>query len=429
MVNKARTVLFLQMGLLLFSGILQDFGVPHAVLYLVDVCNLFLAVCVLYTKRKIWLQRAGMVWLAIGVWLGYMLINAVLNRVPILLVLWAFRNWGRGIVFFAACLTFLNKEDVRWLGKLLFVLYVIHTFLMGAQSVLFALQGRFSEKMIGDHINGIFGQLIGGNGWSDVFTCAVLIAVMCRDYERGKISVACAFVMLTAMAMAGVQELKVFFYEFAALNAAIPIAFAVQKKLKVSVLLEMLLCAAVSFGIGLWILAELYPTHFWVIIGKRSLSTYEEKTSAVYKISRIKFIPEINELFALNLRQQLCGLGFGHCEYSAIPFLRSDFSKQYEELGYHCFTSQTLYIEGGLLGLLLFAMIPLSAAMEQGIAILQKKPQLAIRTFGLYFAGLTAVKVIYNNAMRSELSYLNFLFLALFYILISEIPQTEGESE
>lgn len=428
MVNRARTVLFLQMGLLFFSGILQDFGVPHAVLYLVDVCNLFLAACVLYTKRKIWFQRARMMWIAIGVWLVYMLINAVLHRVPILLVLWAFRNWGRGFVFFAACLTFLNKEDVQRLGKLLFVLYVIHTLLVGAQSILFALQGRLSERMIGDHINGIFGQLIGGNGWSDVFTCAVLMAVMCRDYERGKISVACVFVMLTAMAIAGVQELKVFFYEFAALNAAIPAAFAVQKKLRLSVLLEMLLCAVVSFSIGLWILAELYPAHFAIIIGQRNVLEYENGSRGTYKISRVKFIQEINELFTFNRNQVLFGLGFGNCEFSAVPLLQSDFSQQYEKLGYHFFSSQTLYIEGGVLGLLLFAMIPLSAAMEQGIAILQKKPQFAIRTFGLFFAGLTAVKVTYNNAMRTELSYFNFLLLALFYILISQIPQTEGES-
>lgn len=429
MAKKAKIVLLLQMGFLMVSGLLQDAGMPYPFVYLADVSNVFLLLCVLKVRDWKRMKQAKTVWIAIIVWLGYMLTTSAVNGVPFRLVLWAMRKWCRCFVLFAACLTFLEKDDVLRLVRLTFVLYVIHTGMVVIQSVQTALQGGFKILAAGDHLNGLFGHVIGGNGWCNVFTCTVLTAVMCRDYERGTLSWQCAFVMLSAMGMAGVQELKVFFYEFIAINAAVPIAFAVCGQLKKTVLWKMLLCAAVSYGIGLVFLAVIYPTHFWVVIGKRSVEIYEEKTRVHYPISRVHFMKEINNLFSLNWRQQLCGFGFGNCEHSRISIFQSSFAEQYGDLRYYYFAHQTLYLEGGLMGLILYMFIPLSTAAEQGLAILKGKSMLGLRVFGCIFAGLTAVNILYNNAMYTELSFLNMFILAMFYILLSSGADRGGECE
>lgn len=69
----------------------------------------------------------------------------------------------------------------------------------------------------------------------------------------------------------------------------------------------------------------------------------------------------------------------------------------------------------------------LTAAMEQGIAILRKKPVLGARVYACLFAGLTAVNVLYNNAMRTEASHLNYFILAMIYVLISAEKQSGAE--
>lgn len=436
--KAGRILLFAQMTFLMFSGLMQDLGAPHAIMFLVDISNGALLLCVLLEKNKKPLQQARFVLIAIGIWLGYMLATSVINAVPFLLVLWALRNWGRGFVVLAACLMFLDGEDIRRLGKPLFVLYVIQFFLLCWQ---FATMGYIGpdgyfgymkaidpEYSVQDCIGGIFGQAVGGNGWNNVFCCAMLLAVLCRDYERRSLSIPTGFVMMTSMLIAAMLELKIFYFEFVVIQAAVPVLFALQKRLDRTMLWKMLLCAAVSFGAGLWFLSILYPKHFWVVVGKRSIGEYEEISSGSYFISRIRFIPQMNELFSLKPGQQIFGLGFGNCEFSNVSFFCSDFSRQYERYRYHYCAHHALYLEGGLMGLTLYVLIPLTAAMEQGIAILRRKSVPGRRAFACVYAGLMAVNVAYNNAMRSELCYFNYCILAMIYILISAEMQSGGEA-
>lgn len=437
MKKAGRILLSIQMAFLMFSGLLRDLGVPYFLMYLVDVSNGALLLCILLEKNKNPLQDARFVLCAMVIWLGYMLFFSAVNHSPFALVIWAMRNWVRGFVVFIACLLFMSSDDVYRLIRFMFILYAFQFFLILYQ---FSIMGYLGPKgyvgyltlydpdyCVQDSIGGIFGQAVGGNGWNNVFLCAMLLIALCGDYEKRRLSFATVFVMMSSMVVAAILELKVFFFEFAVIQVAVPVLFSLRNRADCSLLKKMLLCAGVSFGVGLLLLSVLYPKHFWVIIGKRSLGEYESLASAAYKISRLKFIPEINELFLQNLPKQLFGLGFGNCEYSSVYFFLSDFSYQYEEYGYHFFSHQTLYLEGGLIGLVLYIMIPLSAAIEQGIAILKKKPMLGVRVFGCLFAGLTAVKLFYNNAMRTELCYLNFFILAMIYVVLSK-KQLWGET-
>lgn len=435
--KTGRILLFAQMTFLMFSGLMQDFGAPHAIMYLVDIFNGVLLLCALFEKNKKMLHQARYVMIAVGTWLGYMLVTSFMNAVPFPLVIWALRNWGRGFVVFVASLIFLDGEDIRRLGKGMFFLFIIQFLLIcfqfatmgyiGPKGYVGYLKAIDPEYLVQDHLGGIFGREVGGNGWNNVFCCVMLLGVMCRDYERKRLTIPTAIVMMISMLLAALLELKVFFLEFLVIQAGIPILFAIQKRLDRKLVLKMLLCAAVSYGVGLLLLSVLYPYHFWVIIGKHSIGEYERKSSAAYVISRINFLPQMNELFSLSYAQQLFGLGFGNCEYSNAPFFCSDFSRKFEEYHYHFCSHHTLYLEGGLMGLLLYLLIPLSAAMEHGIAILRKKPMIGLRAFGCLFAGLTAVNVLYNNAMRTELCYLNFFILASCYLLNSAEMYPGGE--
>lgn len=99
--------------------IISQFGAPDAINYVTDVLmilSFLMALKQLYEKRKKTYLGVPLVFAALFFGLGT--ISAILHEVPILLLLWSYRNLMRFFLFLFSCVVLLNYEDVERLGKI-----------------------------------------------------------------------------------------------------------------------------------------------------------------------------------------------------------------------------------------------------------------------------------------------------------------------
>lgn len=416
-INKhASHIIYFQILYVMFSGLLIEFGLPVGIRYLTDAINLILFFAVLVQKDKRPIVKDKMPVLMMVTWYSFMIISACVRDFSVLRIAWASRNWARFFLFFVACRIFLHKKEVESLCRCLFRIYLLDFALICFQFIVLGHKG--------DDLGGIFGSMMGGNGQTNILLCIVLILGLCVCFEQ-KIHIrglgGIFLLLASTMIIAALEELKVFYYEYIGIVVLVSVICRVKKKTDRRGTLWVAVAAVLSWLIGLAILAAVFPSHFKVIIGKTSYMAYEAHSSSQYKISRIKFIPEINELFfkgspILNLT----GYGFGNCEYSKFGFLTSPFYYENWETNYLYFSHQTLFLEGGLIGLGLFLAI-------FGVMAAQHLKKLAVRktvnkyaVLGFVFGLVTMANVFYNNATRTEISYLTYFCLAAAYIMTDE---------
>lgn len=408
--------IYFQLVFLLFSGLLVDLGLPHAILYLMDAVNIVLLVGLLLSRKKKRLRPARNVLVAMGIWLGYMVVSTLFKGPSLLRILFAIRNWCRGWVLLCACLVYFDREDIRRLLKLFFILYAVNFLLILGQ--FFFLNRK------DDSLGGLFGSAVGCNGQCCIFNSIVLLCALCSDLDRDRLTLQTAFIMLSSMAIAGLEEIKFYFYAFPLLMGAALLLNGWGKRISWKTVGKVLLCTAAGLAIGMWIFYLVYPRSFRIMIGKTSVAAYEETSRISYKISRFHFISEINDLFFHgSVPLNLTGLGFGNCEYSKASSLVSDFYRQYGDMNYLFFATQPMYLEGGLVGMLLFMAIPAVTGTEQGLAMLRKRKTPPAQIFGVLFSLFILGSFVYNNSLRGDFSYMFYFAMTLPWFFAGEEQQ------
>ena len=88
------------------------------------IVSLFMALKQLYEKRKKTYLGVPLVFAALFFGLGT--VSAILHEVPILLLLWSYRNLMRFFLFLFSCVVLLNYEDVERLGKIFSILFFLN---------------------------------------------------------------------------------------------------------------------------------------------------------------------------------------------------------------------------------------------------------------------------------------------------------------
>lgn len=405
MIKFAKNCILFQILFLFANGLLRDFGLPRSALYLMDGVNLVLIGCMLLRGDPERL-KAGRVLLTAGtVWLIFMVMSACINGPSLLRMAWAGRNWCRGFVLLTACLLFLDGEDVKKGIRLLEGLYIANFLLNIGQYLLLDRSG--------DALGGLFGSEVGANAMTNLFLCMMLTLALCRSCREKRLSPFTLFVMYSAAVMGGLEEIKIFFLEYVLILAGVLSIFGLRRELTAKFLVTVLIHGGLSLGLGLYMLRLVSPKTYLYMVGQRDYSEYEKTSRSAYRISRIHFLSEINQFFFHgDVQKNLIGLGFGNCDFSRFEFLTSRFYNENWEYNYLFFSHQPLYLEGGLIGLTLYTLIPFTAAVSWGLRALREKTAGTEAAFGCIFGLVTAVNVFYNNAARTEAAYLTFLAFA-----------------
>lgn len=411
--KHAFKIIYFQIIYVMLSGLLIDLGLPTSIRYLTDVVNLLLVVCVLLQKDKKAIAKNKVPIAVMAAWYLFMVASTCFRDFSVLRIAWASRNWARFFVFFIACVLFLHKKEIERLYKWFFGIYVFDCFLIGFEFAVLGLKQ--------DNLGGIFGSMMGGNGQTNIFLCIMLIVGLCGYFEKKLNKNMTFFVLLSSMVIAALEELKVYFYEYILMAVLICMIYGLKRKSNRQQQMKVIAVAIIGWLIGAVILAILFPTHFKVIVGMVDYWTYEAKASTVYKISRIKFIPQINELFFKDSPiLNLIGYGFGNCEYSKFDFLTSPFYREHGEMNYLYFSQQALFLEGGLIGLGLFVAIFVVMTVQHLKKLIVSKTINQYVVLGFVFGLITMSNIFYNNAIRTEISYLSYFWLAVAYIMADE---------
>ena len=396
-------VVIFQLVYQLLAGLLRDAGLPESILRLSDLINAVLLVGLVVSPEKKRLKPAKNILLALGLWLGYMIVSALFKAPDPRQILSSVHIWGRGFVLLCAAFVFLDRKDMDWILQMMNFALVFHFLLICVEFFV------FDKKR--DTLGGIFGSKMGCNAPNTVYMTFMLAWTLCRVFEEDRVKPIAVFTPFATMIAAGMMELKIFFYFYPVVIGLVMLMYAVRGKAKRKTVVPMVLCAVAALGIGLYIMYLLYPTHFLLLIGKRSLADYEEKCRVPYAISRTHFVSEINDwTFHGSLPLNLTGYGFGNCIDGSV------FAAQNQDWCYQLFSNQLLFLEGGFIGLMLFAAIPMVSCVEHGLALLRKKDTLP-HVLGCVFALMMTVIIFYNNSYHTETAYLIWFAITISYFL------------
>lgn len=398
-------------------------GLPHFLIFFLDFLNLILFVNILYQRKINSIIHYPLICVQILVF-GLGILIAVSFAVPILQVVWALRNYGRFLIFYCACSTFLDASDVSKIFDVLKCLFWVNF-------ALFALQYVMGYR--GDFLGGIFGVEQGSNTYCNIFLVLVITyETVCWMQKKEKIIFLFAYLGISVL-MSALCELKVFFVEIVIimmLSFLLLIFWKREFRLLAKICLLLIFCGCILV-LGIDKLFELYPNF-------RNLLTYEGIVYHLARpggysnsgdVNRLTFMKTLNKVvFDEDGFLKMLGLGLGATEYSSISFFTSEFYKKFSYLHYYWFSAPWIYLECGLIGMIGYVCGFVANGFVGMKKIYRFKLQNIDSTFvitGVVLSLMTVLLFIYNQSLRLDCAYLFYFGLALVNIK----GERDGESK
>lgn len=405
MISKlGKGILYLNVFAVLCIGILDDVHIDVYRIYeQIMHLELLLVPMMLFDSKKERLRVCMPVLGAVVIWIGFMISTAVYNKVEMASAANAFSSFCYPMVLFFGSIVFWDKSDLKQTYRFLKIWYVLNLVLSVVEFLVFDKRD--------DMLGGFIGCRMGSNQYMNLLHCTMLIAALTESFSKNHLDRYTVFVVFSSVFLAALQELKLFFYEFSLIFLAVSVIYLVQKRLGWKTWGCALLAAAASLGIGLLVIYLVYPFHLGFIVGTKSYEMYEKSARFPYAIGRVHFIGEMNELwFHGDMMKNLIGLGFGGGHPGTL------FYEENEPMHYLYFVHQTLFLEGGLIGLALFVLIFMVSALQNGWNFLRNRPMTLVQSFGAVFSLIMALNVFYNEALQSQTAMLIWPIMAVPYI-------------
>lgn len=409
-------ILYLNVFAVLFIGILDDIHINvYPIYYRMMRMELLLIPLIFCDGQKKRLRDCAPALGAIVIWLVFMFSSAVYNNVGVSSAASAFSSYCYPMVLFLGSIVFWDETDIKKTYHFLKIWYVLNLVLSVVEFLVFDKRN--------DMLGGFIGCRMGSNQYMNLIHCTMLIAALAESFSKDHLDRYTVFVIFSSLFLASLQELKLFYYEFLLIFLAVSVIYLVQKRIGWKTMCCAWLAAAASLGIGLLVMYLVYPNHFAVLVGTKSYAQYEQTSRFPYAISRVHFIGEMNELWFHGDRlKNLIGLGFGGGHPGTL------FYEENEPMHYLYFVHQTLFLEGGLTGLLLFVMIFMVSALRSGWNFLRNRPMTVVQSFGAVFSLIMVLNVFYNEALQSQTAMLIWPIMAVPYITMKGGEQSDALS-
>lgn len=395
---------------MLFGG-LESLGVPHKAVFLIDAFNIFLAFNVIRNiKGKHILNPIVMtqtLFLLIGVFVAF------LNDVSVFQIVWALRNYDRFVLFYAACLLYLDEKAEKAFWKMMLWIYYINFLVMNYQ-FYFAGISR-------DDLGGLFGGT-GSNSALNIFILIVLCYVTSSWLSKKKSIVSLSAVYGIAIYEAVLAEIKIVFIEIAILFV-LCLVFNLWYVHDIRKILKIVFVgagAAIAMSFAATFLYRLYPifNKFFTVRYILDEATRPGGYTNSGDLNRLTAFISINHIvFHDNILNMVFGKGLGHGEFSeGLKILTGSFYTRYSYLHYHWFSHAWLYIENGIIGLTLYC----SGFLLTLIGGIKKMRQNSILTYhylpSILLIVFFPVIMVYNQSLRLESAYMYYLVLSFLSI-------------
>ena len=383
------------------------FGLPSALTYVTDFVTVVLLIMLIHVRfRRVRKSRVKYVQIMVGLFIGAAVFGDVLNVVNPLLILWAARNVFRGLVFFLACIEFLDREDIdRLFRPMLFV-----------QGVNIAMTGiQYFQGYDQDFLGGIFGTEVGCNSYTNVFFVILLTFYAVGYLNKTQPFKRYLYVTLSTMIISALAELKIFYAEFIVIMI-LSILFSRRSKRKLWV---------AGFGfiavvLGVFIISRIFPLQFYYMKSLRNIFKYDLLFNEGLHMSRFTAFARIDQMFFHGDPWKLLfGIGFGNAEMSAFSFLTSDFFRMYSTSNYRWFAHTMFFIEDGYVGLVFFAAI-FVAMFITAVRLRSRKDEdpayYSAETYLMIMSLLTLLGLMYDLGIRTEAQYLTYFALSAGFV-------------
>lgn len=409
---KKRPVSEWLVAFIFFLPIAQAFlaefiGLPDAIKFLADVALVFLLIKIFLISGEVQVGKPFHPFLVlIGIFLAYTVITYFFNYQSIFYFVWGFRNCFRFYLAFIAYVLFVKWEDAqRWL-KILDWLYVLNFFVLLAQFFMGYRQ---------DFLGGIFGVQKGCNGALLMFFVVVITRSVLKFMRNEGSTAKCIIFSFMGLLCAALAELKFFFVLF----IIIVIMAAVMTKSSVKKTLFFIV-GAVMIIIFSTVLSVMYDEfagflsigNLWDALLNPNYATKED-------VGRLTAIPVISERFLTGFFDKLIGMGLGNADSSSLAIFNTPFFDMYNSIHYAFFSYSFLYLETGILGLILYATFFIISFVVALKLYKAKSADEMTCQLTMIFSIMCIAFMFYNIALKSELAaYLAFFVLAL--PLISE---------
>lgn len=336
-----------------------------------------------------------------------MIFGAMINLVNPLLFLWGFRNSFRFFVFFFICVGLLDAWDVEKIVDFFKAIFFLNVIMITFQ--------YFVQGYRDDFLGGFFGTGSGCNVYVCILLC-VITAIVLAEFLNSKMTLMHLLLYCVAcMYIATLAELKVYFLEFIIIVGIQ--MFYTKPTLKT---IGICISAVVILIIGFNFIKMYNPGILNILLNKDAMDYYLSGNGYTNSgdLNRLSAVQQVHEMFFEgDLFRSLFGFGLGSCEQSGYDFLTSAFSRQYEYLHYRWFSHAWIYLEQGLIGLILTVLFFVSIAL----AIIKRFKMKKVYTLAAFsFIPTCIIGLLYNSALELEATYMIALVCAFPFILKKE---------
>lgn len=412
-----RGLIYSTLYMTFFIGLLESLGAPHAITYLYDIVTLVLVVYLFGSRRSLseiirnTTVKMQLILFAFGV------LVAAINSVSSVLIIWGLRNNIRFIIFFDACLLYLKERDVERLQSLFFKIEIINFIL-----VLFEY---FILGFARDNLGGIFGT---GDGVNGILNCFIVIQLVHHFVEWiPKKERMLPLIVSTGMSLiiATLSEIKIFFVELVLVFIIyfVWIMLIEHNYKTVFKYIAIVFIAVIAASYAIQSLVKIYPDmgDFFSIEKILYHATKAEGYTGHGDLNRLSAIRTINSsIFSGSIVKQLFGLGLGATEFAVgHDLLTSAFYSQYQYLHYSYFSLPWMYLETGYIGLFFYVGSFLKIVLDC-IKYRHRKDIITVITTTFIITLMTLLFLIYNQSMRTSASYLVYVYLSFFYVVIDD---------
>lgn len=402
LITGKRLVLFILYFTIVMETLIAEFHFSTSIRYINDIAILMLILLMkgkfIYVLKK---SRNSIILSTLVIFLLAVSISALINFVPLRLVIWATRNTFRGIIFLLAAICYLEEDDLKIIFNILFKIQAVNLFLALYQFLI------LRHEM--DWVGGIFGY---GNGAGINMFNALLIAYFLNAYLEKKEKLSkLIFIIFSSFTIAGIAEEKVTYLFF--------IVIFITSLLFANISFKKIVAIGIGtlgyFG-GLVLLKYNYPIMFERMTNIQKLIDYASTTYETgYMLPRIGAFSVISDIFFNSeTLKSLFGLGFGNAETSGFSIFQSDFFNQYGYLNYRWFTHQWMFIEVGYAGFVTFVMFLLAIlfCLIKNINTFDKNNRVYILT-GIPLTLCCIITIWYNSTLKVDMSFLAYFCLAV----------------
>lgn len=402
--------------LLIIEALISLLHFPSILRYLLDANMILIAILMLIKRNSGNRQFFGKVLNRyIYLYILLVLTYSIIQFVPFGQIVWAFRNNFFFIIFGIACGRFLDKKDFDNISSNLLKFQILN--------IVCGLYEFFVLHVKNDNLGGLFGTEQGCNAYLNIYIL-VISSYAIIMYMHKKMAIARTFcVVISSIVMATLGELKVFYVEL-----VIIIICVILLEKKNSKTFFVVIGGIAGIFIGLQILSISNPESIEILSSPEELIEYSSRSDFGYgdiRISRMTAITQINEYFFDNdIYLRLFGYGLGACEDSTtFSIFNSSFADRYNYLQYRNISSSMLYLETGMVGLVLFIIIFVLYFQQAQ----KQKKQLEVHGYGhiaclvQIISILTVFLIWYNSAIRREIAYLTFFVLSALYVYVNHI--------